>query len=70
MADIRIESNGIYAKMFVDGEEISDVVQIDFHAVADDPVLVECSYWQHVRNADGSHLVLNDTIMTRKVTVF
>ena len=70
MADIRIESNGIYAKMFVDGEEIPDIVQIDFHAVADNPVLVECSYWQNIRDADGGHLVLNNTIMTKKVTVF
>ena len=67
---IKIESDGKYVHVWVDGEEIKDIVQMDFHASANEKgVDIICSYWKHVRTEGGRLLVLNNELITEKVIV-
>lgn len=67
---IRIESDGNRVNLWVDGEKVEDVVEINFHALAGSKSnQIECSYWRNARNYSGRILVLNNEVITEKVIV-
>lgn len=68
--NISIESDGDKVSLWVDGERVDDVIEIDFHASADiKENWIRCSYWKNTRNYSGRLLVLNNEIITEKVIV-
>lgn len=67
---IRIESNGNMVKLWVNGEEVHDVIELSFFATVDEPEnLIRCHYWKYRRAEDGKFLILNNEIITEKVIV-
>lgn len=64
---IRIESDGRYTQVWVDGEKISDrVCAIDFHA---EPNEVYCETEEYVKDKDGKHIIKNDEVLREKVVI-
>ena len=71
MSNIRIEcDDNNTVRLWVDGEEIHDVVELNFLATVDNPKNnVRCSYWKHSRAKGGRLTVLNNEIIAEKVIV-
>lgn len=63
---VRIESDGTYTKLWVNGEEILDGTMLDFHA---EPSWVTCEYWQYEKSENGKYLVLNNDVVQKKHTI-
>ena len=67
---IRIESDGNTVRLWVNGEEVHDVTELNFFATVDHPEnLIRCHYWKHRRTKGGKFLILNNEIITEKVIV-
>ena len=57
-------------RMWIDGEEIEDLIEVNFFAAVDKPENhIKCHYWKHSRTEGGKLLVLNNEIITEKVTI-
>ena len=69
--EIRIEREGNFVKLWVDGEEVKDILQLRFEATQsqDFETVVTCSYWKFVRDSNGLPLVLNNNLVTEQVVV-
>lgn len=69
--DITIKVENGYVRMWVDGEEVEDMIDLKFDASLSQSgkPLIRCSYWKYVREDSGRLLVLNNNILTEEVIV-
>jgi len=64
---IRIESDGHYTQVWVNGEKISDrACAIDFHAEFQQ---VYCEIEKYVYDTDGNKVIVDDDALREKVVV-
>ena len=66
---IRIESDGQYTQVWVDGEKISDrACMIDFRFYAE-PNEVYCETEEYVKDKDGKNIIKNDEVLRERVVI-